>query len=97
MFIQNANRSSTELLAEVGDFVISKEGKFVGIVVQTFTENMWQTSTAVCFVFPDVVDMADATCLPLTKAPSDEFFTDFVKIQNELRESPDKLNSEMKK
>ena len=97
MFIQNANRSSAELLAEVGDFVISKEGKFVGIVVQTFTENMWQTSTAVCFVFPDVVDMANATCLPLTKAPQDEFFTDFVKIQNELRDTTDKLNSEMKK
>ena len=96
MYIRNSNRSSSELRAEVGDIVLSKQGRFVGVVVQVFSADTWQTSTAICFVFPARIDMGKAFALPITKTPAEMYFFDFVTRQNKLREKTEKLDKEVK-
>jgi len=96
MYIRNSNRSSSELRAEVGDIVLSKQGKFVGVVVQVFSTDTWQTSTAICFVFPAQIDLGKAFGLPITKTPAEMYYFDFVTMQNKLREKTEKLDKETK-
>ena len=92
LYIRNSNRSSTEVRAEVGDFVISKEGLFVGVVVQVFSADLGQTSTALCYVFPGEPDLTKAFRLRLTKEPSQTLFYDFVEGCETLRKLTDQLD-----
>ena len=92
LYIRNPNRSSSELKAEVGDFVISKEGLFVGVVVKVSSADLGQTSTALCYVFPGEPDLAKAFRLRLTKEPSQTVFYDFVEGHEALRKRADQLD-----
>ena len=92
LYIRNPNRSSSELKADVGDIVISKEGFFVGVVVKVSSSDLGQTSTAQVYVFPGVPDLAKALQLRLTKEPSQTLFYDFVERHEELRKRAEQLD-----
>ena len=92
LYIRNPNRSSSELKADVGDVVISKEGFFVGVVVKVSSSDLGQTSTAQCYVFPGEPDLAKALQLRLTKEPSQTLFYDFVERHEELRKRAEQLD-----
>lgn len=92
LYIRNPNRSSSELKADVGDIVISKEGFFVGVVVKVSSSDLGQTSTAQCYVFPGEPDLAKALQLRLTKEPSQTLFYDFVERHEELRKRAEQLD-----
>ena len=92
LYIRNPNRSSSELKADVGDIVISKEGFFVGVVVKVSSNDLGQTSTARCYVFTGEPDLAKAFQLRLTKEPSQTLFYDFVDKHEELRKRADQLD-----
>ena len=92
LYIRNPNRSSSELKAEVGDIVLSKEGLFVGVVVKVSSTDLGQTSTALCYVFPGEPDLAKATRLRLTKEPSQTLYYDFVDGHEALRKRADQLD-----
>lgn len=94
LYIRNPNRSSSELRAEVGDFVLSKEGFFVGVVVKVSSSDLGRTSTARCFVFPNVPDLSKAARLRLTKEPSQSRFFDFVAGHEALRKRTEQLDRE---
>ena len=85
LYIRNPNRSSSELKAEVGDIVLSKEGFFVGVVVKVSSSDLGQTSTAQCYVFTGEPDLTKALQLRLTKEPSQTLFYDFVDKHESLR------------
>ena len=92
LYIRNPNRSSSELKADVGDIVISKEGFFVGVVVKVSSSDLGQTSTAQCYVFPGEPELAKALQLRLTKEPSQTLFYDFVERHEELRKRAEQLD-----
>jgi hypothetical protein len=92
LYIRNPNRSSSELKAEVGDFVISKEGFFVGVVVKVSSADLGQTSTAQCYVFNGEPDLKKALQLRLTKEPSQTLFYDFVDGHESLRKVTEQLD-----
>ena len=92
LYIRNPNRSSSELKADVGDIVISKEGFFVGVVVKVSSTDLGQTSTALCYVFPGEPDLTKALQLRLTKEPSQTLFYDFVERHEALRKRAEQLD-----
>ena len=92
LYIRNPNRSSSELKAEVGDIVLSKEGLFVGVVVKVSSADLGQTSTAQCFVFTGDPDLKKAHQLRLTKEPSQTLFFDFVDMHESLRKLTEQLD-----
>ena len=93
LYIRNPNRSSSELKADVGDIVISKEGFFVGVVVKVSSTDLGQTSTAQVYVFPGEPDLAKALQLRLTKEPSQTLFYDFVERHEALRKRAEQLDN----
>ena len=92
LYIRNPNRSSSELRAEVGDVVLSKEGLFVGVVVKVASADLGQTSTAQCFVFTGEPELTKAYQLRLTKEPSQTLYFDFVDKHEALRKLIDQLD-----
>ena len=92
LYIRNPNRSSSELKAEVGDIVISKEGLFVGVVVKVSSTDLGQISTALCYVFPGEPDLTKALQLRLTKERTQTLFYDFVERHEELRKRAEQLD-----
>ena len=92
LYIRNPNRSSSELKAEVGDIVLSKEGLFVGVVVRVSSTDLGQTSTAQCYVFTGEPDLTKAFRLRLTKEPAQTLFYDFVDGHEALRKRADQLD-----
>ena len=94
LYIRNPNRSSSELKAEVGDIVLSKEGFFVGVVVKVSSSDLGQTSTAQCFVFTGEPVLAKAIQLRLTKEPSQTLYYDFVDKHESLRKVTEQLDKQ---
>ena len=92
LYIRNPNRSSSELKAEVGDIVLSKEGFFVGVIVKVSSSDLGQTSTAQCYVFSGEPDLRRALQLRLTKEPSQTLFYDFVDGHESLRKVTEQLD-----
>ena len=92
LYIRNPNRSSSELKAEVGDIVLSKEGFFVGVVVKVSSADLGQTSTAKCFVFTGEPDLKKALQLRLTKERSQTLYYDFVDGHESLRKVTEQLD-----
>ena len=92
LYIRNPNRSSSELKAEVGDIVLSKEGLFVGVVVKVSSADLGQTSTAQCYVFTGEPDLKKALQLRLTKEPSQTLYYDFVEKHESLRKVTEQLD-----
>ena len=92
LYIRNPNRSSSELKAEVGDIVLSKEGFFVGVVVKVSSSDLGQTSTAQCYVFTGEPDLTKALQLRLTKEPSQTLYYDFVDKHESLRKVTEQLD-----
>ena len=92
LYIRNPNRSSSELKAEVGDIVLSKEGMFVGVVVKVSSSDLGQTSTAQCYVFTGEPDLKKAYQLRLTKERSQTLYYDFVEKHESLRKVIDQLD-----
>ena len=83
LYIRNSNRSASELKAEVGDFVLSKEGFFIGVVVKVVSDG--QASNAICYVFPSVdPDLSQAYPLRLTR-DSSQYYLDFVNDHEAIR------------
>lgn len=94
LYIRNPNRSSSELKADVGDIVLSKEGFFVGVVVKVSSSDLGQTSTAQCFVFTGEPELAKAIQLRLTKEPSQTLYYDFVDKHESLRKVTEQLDKQ---
>jgi hypothetical protein len=89
LYIRNSVRkNSLELRAEVGDFLMTKQGMFVGVVVEVETFSGRQ-QRAKCFVFSDESIIKDVFEIPLVKSAGDKYFTPFAKAVA-------KINSQLK-
>ena len=90
LYIRNALRKNTpELKAEVGDFIMTKQGMFVGIAVEVENFNSGRQQRVKCFVFSDDFSIKNVAKLPLTRRSGVKYFNDFA-------EAVAKINSRLK-
>ena len=86
LYIRNSGRSPAgELKAEPGDFVITKQGDFVGIVTEIENFDMGRRQEAKCFVFPENFTWDGAKTIRIDKIPGAEYFENFSKGVRETR------------
>ena len=92
LFIRNASRGTgNELRAEPGDFVLSGDGKFVGIVIGETTDDFGRRHNAKVHLFPDDLDWEKEPQISLAKSGSSTYYNDF---SRQVREVRDKLESQ---
>ena len=79
LYIRNTGRGTggSELRAEPGDFVLSREGDFIGVVVSIENFDFGRRQEAKCFVFPDEFSWAKAGSIPIVRRPGEEYFKAF--------------------
>ena len=86
LYIRNTGRgSSPELRAEPGDFVITKQGDFVGIVTEIDYFDLGRRQEAKCYVLPAGFKWDGAGTIRLDKAANAEYFENFAKGVREVR------------
>ena len=90
LYIRNSVlKSAVQLKAEVGDFIMTKQGMFVGIAVEVENFNSGRQQRVKCFVFSDDFNIKDAVKIPLVKRSGAKYFSDFA-------EAVAKINSQLK-
>lgn len=86
LYIRNSARASdSELKANVGDCVITKQGDFVGIIVQISRTRPNQQQVAKCYVFPDRLMFNPELAIPVTKSPGSEYYNKYLKQVDTVR------------
>ena len=82
LYIRNGARVSSELKAEVGDLVLTKQGELAAIVVALEDYDFGRQQEARCFVFNELPDVAKLQQIGLTKPAG----------QSDYRQFSEKLN-----
>jgi len=78
LYIRNTGRGSgPELRAEPGDFVITKQGDFVGTVTEIENFDLGRRQEAKCYVLPADFKWDGVGTIRLEKAANAEYFGDF--------------------
>lgn len=92
LYIRNLRGDPTQT-AENGDFVISKEGQFVGLVLAVRSYDLGTRYEAQCWLFPEAMDMKDVTAIPLHKTPADNYFAGFINASKILIDKVNELDA----
>ncbi len=78
LYIRNAGRGTgSELRAEPGDFVITKEGDFVGVVISVESQDFGRLQEAKCFLFPEGFQWTQFDAVPLSRPAGAKYFEGF--------------------
>ncbi|UDQ97480.1 hypothetical protein AAEX28_10695 [Lentisphaerota bacterium WC36G] len=89
LYIRNSSKhlEDGQLFAQEGDFVLTKAGEYVGLVVSVDKK----TKVAKCFIMPDTVDLGNSYHIPLTKQDvATNYYENFARKVNTISE---KINS----
>ena len=93
LYIRNSMRKGApELKVEIGDFVMTKQGMFVGVAVEVENFNLGRQQRVKCFVFSDNFNVKDVTKIPLGKAPGDKYFRAFAETVSQINDRLKKLD-----
>ncbi len=88
LYIRNSARGTgSELRAEPGDFVLTKQGDFVAVVVAVETHDFGRRQEARCVVFPDNFDWQQVYALPFGKRPDATYLEGFAKAAQPVLDS----------
>ena len=82
LYIRNGARVSSELKADIGDLVLTKQGELVAVVVAVENYDFSRQQEARCFVFSELPDVKSLPQIPVVKGSG----------QADYREFCDKLN-----
>jgi hypothetical protein len=86
LYISNAEFKKDESKQALpGDFVLTKEGRFVGVIVRA--EKSEKNKEAKCFVFPEAINIVGAMKIPLVRQRGAEFYTAFVEAVNRVNDT----------
>ncbi len=78
LYIRNSARGTgSELRAEPGDFVLTKQGDFVAVVIAVENLDFGRRQEARCVVFPDNFNWDNVYAMPTAKSPSSEYLEAF--------------------
>jgi len=86
MFVRNStNRNNSELKAEVGDFILTKQGELAGVVVNVETFDLNSRQEARVALFPADFTVENSTPVPLVKRSADvELYVDYIENVKQL-------------
>ena len=91
LYIRNSVRKTApELKAEVGDFVMTRQGMFVAVAVEVESFNAGRQQRVKCFVFSDDFNIKNVSKVPLAKTPGSKYFSAFAA-------AIEKINTRLKK
>lgn len=80
LYIRNSTRrTDSELKAELGDLIVTKEGDFVGLIVAVEDFDLGRKQEAKCFIMPDNFKVSEAYEIPITKPKEQPLYLDFMK------------------
>ncbi|MBU8902757.1 MAG: hypothetical protein KOO69_08455, partial [Victivallales bacterium] len=78
LYIRNSVRKNEpELKVEIGDFIMTKQGMFVGVAIEIENFSAGRQQRVKCFVFSDDFDVKDVVKIPLIKASGEQYYTAF--------------------
>ena len=92
LLIRNSLRSSSEVPAQVGDFVISREGQFVGVVVRVSANAAEGRADAWCRILPGQTDFSRAVRIPVVRKSGEEWYASFVSSLTDLHKKIVQMN-----
>lgn len=92
LYIRNSTRrTDSELKAELGDLIVTKEGDFVGLIVAVDDFDLGRKQEAKCFIMPDNFKVSDAYEIPITKPQDQKLFLGFMKAVDFISAKVDSL------
>ncbi|WP_176015041.1 hypothetical protein [Victivallis sp. Marseille-Q1083] len=97
LYIRNSTRlAGSELKADIGDIVMTKQGDFVGVVVGIENFDMGRKQEAKCFVFPDQFSLEGTEIVPTTKTAQEEYFRQFSQTLQKLQDQYKLLDAKVR-
>jgi hypothetical protein len=85
LYIRNsAHRNAPQLKADIGDFIITKQGQFVGVAVEVENFDLGRRQRVKFFVFSDDFNLKNTTTIPIVKPAGSEYFSTFAKTVAEI-------------
>ena len=92
LYIRNSTRrTDSELKAELGDLIVTKEGDFVGLIVAVEDFDLGRKQEAKCFIMPDNFKVSEAYEIPITKSKDQPLYLDFMKTVDFITAKIDSL------
>lgn len=85
LFIRNAGRANNELKAEPGDFILTEEGQFVGLVAASAEIDRVRGARAV--LFENASGWEKPATVPLGKLPNETYHSRFAEAMRRLRKT----------
>ena len=85
MFIRNAGRANNELAAEPGDFILSREGEFVGLVISYEISERQRVKSSKVLLFADEKAWNDAEKIPINRKNKESYYDGFAQKMQEIR------------
>ena len=85
MFIRNAGRANNELAAEPGDFILSREGVFVGLVISYEISERQRVKSSKVLLFADEKAWNDAEKIPINRKNKESYYDGFAQKMQEIR------------
>ena len=92
LYIRNGARVSSELKAEVGDLVLTKQGELAAVVVALENYDFDRQQEARCYVFNTLPDVANLPQISLSRQAGDNGYREFCDKLNFWLEQAEKLN-----
>lgn len=87
LYVRNNTKSSmAEFNADIGDVLMSRDGKFIGVVVALDRGQQGAAPLAKCFVFDDGFDISRNNKVPLEKNPENRYYERFAEAVNNIRQ-----------
>ncbi len=83
LFIRNAGRANNELKSAPGDFILSSDGEFVGIVIANDTVDNVRGSRV--FLFESAAFWNNPVIVPLNKLPGEKYFSRYAGAMQMIR------------
>ena len=93
LYIRNGARVSSELKADIGDLVLTKQGELAGIVVALENFDFGRQQEARCYVFTDLPDTAKLPQIPLNRSGRQQLYQGFSDKLNYFLEQAKPLDS----
>ncbi|MBR2357036.1 MAG: hypothetical protein IKA65_03300 [Lentisphaeria bacterium] len=93
LYIRNGARVSSELKAEIGDLVLTKQGELAAVVVALENYDFDRQQEARCFVFSQMPDIQMLPQIRVSKSPDQKDYRDFSDKLNFFLEQAAPLNA----
>lgn len=92
LYIRNGARVSSELKAEIGDLVLTKQGELAAVVVALENYDFERQQEARCYVFNSLPKTEDLSPISLEKLPGQQGYREFSDKLNFWLEQAERLN-----